>query len=89
MIRRGVAFLEPENISIFEGSRVEELDQMQDVLFNRGLRVRMGYVFIRVLGLSLRTHFDVRLLTACQRLTPWKKKTKPEHRKLPPQIPRR
>jgi hypothetical protein len=49
MVRRGVAFLEPANITIFEGSRVEELDQMQDVLFNRGLRVRMGYAFVPIL----------------------------------------
>ncbi|KAF8340570.1 uncharacterized protein EI90DRAFT_2083060 [Cantharellus anzutake] len=41
-VRRGIALLEPKNTTVFAGSRVEELDVQQDILFNRGLRLRMG-----------------------------------------------
>jgi hypothetical protein len=39
-----MALLEPKNTTVFAGSRVEELDVQQDILFNRGLRLRIGYV---------------------------------------------
>lgn len=44
MVRRGIAFLEPSNTTVYPETRVEELDLHRDLYFARGLRVRMGYV---------------------------------------------
>lgn len=42
LIRRGIAFLDPESVTILPGTRVEDIDEMRDTIFSRGLRRRMG-----------------------------------------------
>ncbi|KAG8970578.1 hypothetical protein FRC03_006707 [Tulasnella sp. 419] len=42
LVRRGIAFLEPEGVTILESSRTEEREEVQDADFARGLRLRMG-----------------------------------------------
>jgi RecQ-mediated genome instability protein 1 len=45
MIRRGIAFLEPDTVEIL-GGRTEDRDEMRDTDFVRSLRVRMGYAYL-------------------------------------------
>jgi hypothetical protein len=47
-IRRGIAFLEPDTVTL-KANNCDELDQFRDIDFVRGLKLRLGYAWSTIL----------------------------------------